>query len=117
MNLNISISIGELLDRISILQIKSQHTSKVHKELKTLRTLAEFNDVYNALFLENLYEVNSKLWNIEDELRVHEKNQDFSQDFITRARQVYILNDKRAKIKREINEYYGSEQQEVKIYS
>jgi hypothetical protein len=115
--MNINISIGELLDRISILQIKSQHTSKVQEELQTLRTLAESNDVYNDFFLEYLHEVNSKLWNIEDELRIHEKKKDFSDTFITRARQVYILNDKRAKIKREINEYYGSEQQEVKIYS
>jgi hypothetical protein len=117
MNLKISIPIGELLDRITILQLKSQHTSKVQKELQTLKTLAESNDVYNTLFLEQLSEVNSKLWDIEDELRLHEKSKDFSEQFIFKARQVYILNDKRAEIKRQINDYYCSSQQEVKIYT
>jgi Asp-tRNA(Asn)/Glu-tRNA(Gln) amidotransferase C subunit len=115
--MTINISIGELLDRISILQIKSQHTDKVQQELNTLRTLAESYDAYNTFFLEHLHEVNSKLWNIEDELRVHEKSKDFSESFIEKARQVYILNDKRAEIKRQINDYYCSNQQEVKIYS
>lgn len=117
MNLSISISIGELLDRISILKLKSQHTNRVQQELQSLETLAKENDVYNEFFLEIIEEVNSKLWNIEDELRIHEKEKEFSQSFIEKARQVYILNDKRAQIKREINEYYCSNQQEVKIYS
>lgn len=117
MTIKISISIGELLDRITILKLKSQYTFQVNQELEELETIAATNDVYNQVFLEQLQEVNSKLWNIEDDLRIYEKSQNFSQEFIQKARQVYQLNDKRAEIKRQINAYYCSSQQEVKIYS
>lgn len=113
----IPISVGELIDKITILQIKSQHTNSeyVRKELNDLRIIAgEIS--YDKQLEENLYEVNSKLWNVEDELRKKEKEQDFGLYFIELARDVYFLNDKRAAIKKQINEKVGSKYQEVKCY-
>lgn len=117
MNLSITISVGELLDRITILQLKAQHTSKVQQELDALVCLAKNNNVYDDFFIEQLHNVNSSLWIIEDELRLHENSKDFTHEFIFKARQVYKLNDERAEIKRQINEYYSSSHQEVKIYT
>jgi hypothetical protein len=113
------ISVGELLDKISILQIKSQFTdnSYVIKEREHLIQIAKDNEVYNQEFLNQLLEVNSKLWTIEDTLRELEKEYIFDDEFIRNARLVYITNDKRAKIKKEINEKYNSEYQEVKCYA
>ena len=118
MKITIPISVGELLDKISILQIKSQHinNSYVTKELDYLIEIAKENKVYNQEFLNQLLEVNSKLWTIEDTLREFEKKHVFDDEFIRNARLVYITNDKRAKIKKEINEKYNSEYQEVKCY-
>lgn len=112
------VSVGELLDKISILQIKSQYTDNdyVHKELKELISIAQENDVYSDDWIYKLYEVNSILWKIEDDLRQFEKDHLFDEDFIHNARLVYITNDKRASIKKEINEFYNSEFQEVKLY-
>ena len=112
------VSIGELLDKISILQIKSQYTNNdyVHKELNELIKIAKKNDVYSKEWVDKLYEVNSILWKIEDDLRKSERDHLFDEDFIHNARLVYITNDKRAKIKKQINENYNSEFQEVKLY-
>jgi len=119
MIITIPISVGELLDKISILQIKSQFTDSpyVLKEKEYLIQIAKENDVYNQDFLNQLLEVNSKLWTIEDTLREFEKKHVFDDEFIRNARLVYITNDKRAKIKKEINEKYNSEYQEVKCYA
>jgi predicted DNA-binding protein YlxM (UPF0122 family) len=119
------ISVGELLDKISILQIKSQFTDNpyVINERDHLIQIAKENDVYNQDFLNQLFEVNKKLWDIEDKLRLIEKQQTddkvfvFDDSFIPLARSVYITNDIRAKIKKEINEKYGSEYQEIKCYA
>ena len=125
MKITIPISVGELLDKISILQIKSQFTnnSYVINERDHLIQIAKENGVYNQDFLNQLLEVNKKLWDIEDKLRLIEKQQTddkvfvFDDSFIPLARSVYITNDIRAKIKKEINEKYGSEYQEVKCYA
>ena len=118
MIINIPISIGELLDKISILSIKSQHTPNtyVYKELQDLISIAKEHQVYDDFYFRKLLSINRKLWKIEDDLRVLEKSQDFDVTFIELARSVYITNDERARIKKEINEKYKSTYQEVKCY-
>lgn len=118
MKVNIPISVGELLDKISILQIKSKYTNSTYvtKELDSLIQIAKENEVYHQNFLNQLLEVNQKLWKIEDQLREFEKNHTFDDDFVQLARSVYIMNDKRARIKRDINEYTNSELVEIKLY-
>ena len=118
MKITIPISVGELLDKISILQIKSQYTDNVYvnKELESLIEIAKENKVFDFKYFDQLLEVNQKLWKIEDELRVHEKSQDFGDTFINLARSVYTTNDKRSSIKREINHKYNSSFKEVKIH-
>ena len=118
MEIQIPISVGELLDKISILSIKSQHINNeyVTKELQDLIKIAQEHQVYNASYVSQLLSVNRKLWKIEDDLRSLEKSNTFTQEFIELARSVYITNDQRAKIKKEINERYNSQYQEVKCY-
>ena len=119
------ISAGELLDKISILEIKLD-------KIKDKESLIEINKEYTSLNatknsnisitkdLENLTkqlkETNMKLWSIEDEKRMCEKNKDFGKKFIELARSVYLNNDKRAKIKSEINKLLGSNIKEIKKY-
>jgi len=114
----VPISFGELLDKISILQIKSEKTDNtfVHKELKQLIFIAEEYKIYSCDLLIDLKQINIKLWEIEDKLREHEKMWVFDEDFIDLARQVYFLNDKRASIKKKINLKFNSDYQEVKLY-
>ena len=116
--IKIPISIGELLDKISILSIKSQYTdnSYVTKELQDLISIAKEHQVYDDSYVSQLFSTNLKLWKIEDDLRVLEKSQDFDQTFIDLARSVYITNDLRARIKKEINKKYKSSYQEIKIH-
>ena len=119
------ISPGELLDKISILEIKLEKVKdqnsqeKIKKEYKILKEIQnssiELTDKIKDLF-QSVKNINVKLWNIEDKLRIHEKNKDFSGNFIELARGVYFNNDKRAKIKSEINEILGSNIREVKQY-
>ncbi len=118
MKITIPISVGELLDKISILQIKSQHTDNayVNRELKSLTEIAKKNEVYDDDYLNQLLDINQLLWNIEDDLRVLERCQDFSETFVKLARSVYKTNDIRSSIKREINEKYNSFYNEVKIH-
>ncbi len=117
-NIQIPISVGELLDKISILSIKSQYTdnSYVHKELQDLILIAKKHQVYDDSYLAELLSINRKLWKIEDDLRVFEKSQDFGETFIDLARSVYITNDLRASIKKQINEKYKSSYQEIKVH-
>ena len=112
------ISVGELLDKITILQIKSQYSnnSYILKELQDLTEIAKTHQVYDEQDLQSLKEVNEKLWVIEDEIRQLEKQQDFSFTFIELARQVYITNDQRALIKKQINEKTNSTYSEVKLH-
>jgi hypothetical protein len=118
MIIQVPISVGEVLDKISILSIKSQHTTNeyVTKELKDLIKIAQEHQVYDASYVSQLLSVNRKLWKIEDDLRVLEKSQTFNSQFIELARSVYITNDQRARIKKEINEKYNSQYREVKTY-
>ena len=119
------ISAGELLDKISILEIKLEkikdknNLDEINKEYKILRNAQnsniEITDKIEKLFQE-IKEVNTILWNIEDKLRIYEKNKDFGQDFIKLARDVYLNNDKRSKIKSEINKILGSNIREIKQY-
>ena len=118
-------SVGELFDKISILEIKldkikdENSKKEVSKEYhilkKTLNSNIDLNEKINSMFNE-LKKINSNLWIIEDKLRVCEKNKDYSKDFIELARGVYLNNDKRAKIKSEINELLGSNIKEIKQY-
>jgi len=120
------VSVGELFDKISILEIK-QEKIKDNKNLKFI------NDEYNVLKAElnnniknddklnnlfnSLKEINAKLWVIEDDKRMCEKNKDFGEKFIKLSRDVHFLNDNRAKIKLEINNYTGSKIKEIKEYT
>ena len=112
------ISVGELLDKITILQIKSQYSnnSYILKELQDLTEIAKTHQVYDEQDLQALKKVNEKLLVIEDEIRQLEKQQDFSSTFIELARQVYITNDQRALIKKQINERTNSTYSEVKLH-
>ena len=119
------ISAGELLDKISILEIKLEKVTdkinlhEVKKEYdmlkKTQNFSIEFNDEFKSLF-NILKEVNLILWNTEDKIRICEKNKDFGKSFVELARQVYINNDKRSQIKSQINKKSGSNIREVKQY-
>ena len=118
MKITTPISTGELLDKISILSIKSQYTNNqyVLKELQDLIQIAKKHQVYNDSYLTKLFQVNQKLWKIEDDLRVLEKEQRFDEEFIKLARSVYNTNDLRAQIKKEINEKYKSSYLEIKVH-
>ena len=122
----VEVSVGELLDKISILEIKKE-------KIKDPEKLKFINDEYNILKsqldqnvksgekLDNLFqslkEINSKLWVIENEKRMCEKNSDFGEKFVKLSRDVHFLNDERAKIKLSINEQSGSKIKEVKQYT
>ncbi len=118
MIVNIPISIGELLDKITILEIKSLFTNNeyVSKELEELNQIKSTLTQYTLEDEVKLKEVNLKLWTIEDRLRVLEKEQRFDEEFIELARSVYKTNDLRASIKKKINEETQSTYQEVKLY-
>ena len=122
----VEISVGELLDKISILEIKKG-------KIKDSEKLKFINDEYNVLkdqlnrniksdqklddLFKSLKEINSKLWIIEDDKRMCEKNSDFGEKFIKLSRDVHFLNDDRAKIKLEINNHTGSKIKEIKEYT
>ena len=122
----VEISVGELLDKISILEIKQDKI----KDPKKLKFIKEEHSILNNQLnknvksdekVKNLYtslkEINTKLWLIEDEKRQCEKDQNFSDQFIKLSRDVHFLNDDRAKIKLEINNYTGSKIKEIKEYT
>ena len=122
----VEVSVGELLDKISILEIKKE-------KIKDSQKLNFINDEYNVLkeqlnknvksdekfekLFQSLKEINAKLWVIEDDKRMCEKNSDFGEKFIKLSRDVHFLNDKRAKIKLEINNHTRSKIKEVKQYT
>ena len=118
MHPNIPISVGELLDKITILEIKSQYTTNqyVSKELGDLNQIKSTLTQYTLEYEVKLKEVNQKLWKIEDRLREKEKLQEFDAEFIELARSVYMTNDLRANIKKKINEETQSTYQEIKVY-
>ena len=122
----VEVSVGELLDKISILEIKKE-------KIKDLEKLKFINDEYSVLkdqlnknvksdekiseLFNSLKEINSKLWVIEDNKRLCEKNSDFGEKFIKLSRDVHFLNDDRAKLKLEVNNYTGSKIKEIKEYT
>ena len=122
----IEVSIGELLDKISILEIKqekikdseklkfinNEHSILKDQLQKNIKSDDKLNDLYHSL-----KEINAKLWIIEDEKRMCEKNKDFGENFIKLSRDVHFLNDKRAKIKLEINNHKDSKIKEIKEYT
>ena len=122
----VEVSIGELLDKISILDIKKDKINDLSK-LKFIKYEYDIlkkeydNKVKNDEKLIELYtklkQINSKLWVIEDEKRLCEKNSNFGENFIKLSRDVHFLNDDRAKIKLEINNYTGSKIKEIKEYT
>ncbi len=121
--INAPISIGELVDKITILEIKknklqNSKLENVLKELSFLRKLMEKHqiEITDDLFTQ-LKEINLTLWNIEDQIRIKEKNKEFDNIFIELARSVYFKNDKRAEIKKRINQLSNSEITEEKSYA
>ena len=116
------ISLGELIDNITILQIKTQHLQgnaleNVKKELDALvTTLNNLQLNINPTLIQRLKEVNQNLWQIEDDIRDQERQKSFTETFIELARSVYQQNDQRAAIKKEINTTYGSAFVEEKSY-
>ena len=119
------ISAGELLDKISILEIKlekiknKEKLEDINKEYKILKEVQnseiEMTEKLIVL-LKNIKDVNLNLWDVEDKLRICEKNKDFGETFVELARSVYLNNDKRSKIKLEINKILGSNIKEIKQY-
>tara|TARA_B100000424_G_scaffold151230_1_gene115335 strand:+ start:190 stop:576 length:387 start_codon:yes stop_codon:yes gene_type:complete len=119
------ISLGELADKLTILEIKlkkiedKESINIINKEYQSLNNI-DLKGIdlkkYKALFNE-LKSVNEKLWDIENEKRLLEKNSDFEDKFIQVSRNVHFMNDKRAKIKKEINRTFGSNIEEVKEYT
>ena len=116
------ISIGELIDKITILEIKQIYMTgiklkNINKEMKLLKNILQDKNLeINNDLIKNLKKVNKKLWEIEDNIRIKESNQEFDEEFIKLARSVYIENDKRASIKKEINQKYNSDLVEEKSY-
>ena len=122
----VEVSVGELLDKITILEIKKD-------KITDKESLKFINDEYNVLknefdknikfdeklkkLFESLKNINSKLWLIEDDKRMCEKNSDFSDKFVELSRNIHFLNDKRAKIKLEINQLTSSKIREIKEYT
>jgi len=121
----VEVSVGELLDKISILEIKKDKIKDAEKlkfindEYEVLKDQLDKNvkyDVKLEKLFQSLKEINSKLWVIEDSKRMCEKNSDFTENFIKLSRDIHFLNDNRAKIKLEINNYTGSKIKEIKEY-
>ena len=122
----VEVSVGELLDKISILEIKQgkikdpEKLKFINNELSILKTQLENNvksdEKLNGLY-ESLKEINAELWVIEDDKRQCEKDKDFGEKFIKLSRDIHFLNDDRAKIKLSINEHTGSKIKEIKEYT
>ena len=119
------ISAGELLDKISILEIKLEKIKdknaqvEIKKEYQILKKIQDSSIKLESKIGElfnSIKKVNLNLWNIEDKLRICEKNKDFGKNFIELAREVYFNNDKRSKIKSKMNKILGSNIKEVKQY-
>ena len=119
------ISAGELIDKITILEIKKTKIGDINKLKEVEKELSSLNNTFKKLIpdsskiqilINNLKSINLKLWDIENEKRLAEKNNDFGKNFIELARSVYINNDQRAKIKLEINNILGSNIKEVKSH-
>lgn len=125
MNILVNTSLGELIDKMTILEIKQQNIKDDAKLVNVNNELEKLTGILDSLELdlkmlmpykEGLSEINKKLWGIEDDLRDHERGQNFDDAFLELARSVYFTNDKRAKIKKDINVAFGSDLVEEKSY-
>jgi len=117
----VPVSIGEYIDKITILAIKSRRITDKDKVRNVLRELNQLilldsEKIIDTDLYRRLIRVNEDLWEVEDSIRVKEKNQQFDEEFIELARSVYRLNDRRADLKRQINLQYESELMEEKSY-
>ena len=122
----IPVSWGELFDKITILQIKIENlqeknalnnVKKEHDQLNTIYNNNFLKDEIARVLLNDLKEINQKLWDIEDKIRDKEQSKNFDKEFIELARNVYFTNDERSRIKRNINKIFGSKIIEEKLYS
>jgi len=126
MEILINISVGELIDKITILQIKKEKISDLEKVKKVSFELEILENSLNSfktnktnelkVLMDDLKEINQKLWSIEDDIRLLEKNKQFDKIFIDLARSVYITNDQRFEVKNKINKLFLSDIEEVKSY-
>ncbi len=124
MIVNIPSSLGELIDKISILIIKKNNINDEKKISYIVEELEALNKTLESViskskvedYIKKLIDINSKLWKIEDDIRECERKKMFDQTFIDLARSVYFTNDERAKVKNDINKTFGSELVEVKSY-
>lgn len=125
MNVNVEISIGEFFDKITILEIKKERISNTDKLVNINNELDGLNNLLTQLLfsrkdvekeVSELRKINEALWEIEDDIREKEAQKDFGERFIELARSVYITNDRRSEIKREINLKLGSDLVEEKSY-
>ena len=126
MEIQINISVGELIDKITILQIKKEKIANLEKVKKVSYELELLEQSLNSFetsktdelknLMTELKKINQKLWKIEDDIRLLEKNKKFDDNFIKLARSVYITNDERFEVKNKINKLFSSEIEEVKSY-
>lgn len=126
MKIQINISVGELIDKITILQIKKEKIADLEKVKKVSYELKLLENSLNSLktskteelrnLMNELKIINQKLWAIEDDIRLLEKNNKFNSEFIELARSVYITNDERFEVKNKINKLFSSDVEEVKSY-
>ncbi len=121
----IPISPGELLDKITILEIKSERIESAEKKANVNNELSMLNDVWEkavnnddeiAILRTEMKKINETLWDIEDDIRDEERNKKFTERFIELARSVYVINDQRADVKKRINQYLKSDIVEEKSY-
>ena len=127
MIITIPVSLGELIDKITILEIKKENISDVDKRANVITELQQLNATIERILdheqlvrlqepMKRLRDINQRLWNIEDDIRDCERNKDFGERFVELARSVYFSNDKRFDVKKEINLTFGSELIEEKTY-
>ena len=125
MKINIPVSVGELIDKLTILELKRQWTNNSEKLKYILHEMSELEKLYKQNIEKkdeiiehraNLYEINRYIWMIEDRIRKKENRKEFDGEFIQLARDVYITNDKRFEVKNKINNLFNSEIKEVKTY-
>ena len=125
MKINIPVSVGELIDKLTILELKRQWTNNSERLKHILHEMSELEKLYEQNIEKkdeiiehraNLYEINRYIWMIEDRIRKKENRKEFDDEFIQLARDVYITNDKRFEVKNKINNLLNSEIKEVKTY-
>ena len=124
MEITIPASIGELVDKLTILNIKLENVTNKEKKENLVKEKNKLQKIYDNLnfddeidqFFNQLMTINKKLWNIEDDIRILERNKQFDEKFIKLARSVYITNDERFSIKNKINNLVGSNIKEEKLY-